>query len=88
MKKVRVHPEIEAPEYKSGDVLIVEPEADMLDLNGDEFAFRKGEVLAVEIPGNDNSIWETTGKVVDIDNDDEPLLLMVRVHWGGATLKP
>lgn len=87
MKRVRVHPEIEAPEYKSGDVLIVDPEEDMVDLNGEEFAFRTGQILEVEIPGNDNSIWETTGKIVKIDDDDVPLLLLVRVNWGGATLK-
>lgn len=77
---------LEAPNYPNHEVMIVDPVEDMVNDDGEEFAFAVGDSLEVEIPGADGSDWESVGEVVEIDDYDEPLLLLVKVNWGQATL--
>lgn len=86
-KTLRVHPEIEHPGYPNGSVLIVQPDEDLIDADPDETVFEVGETVSVDIPATDNTVWTSTAEVVEIDTDDEPLLVSVRVDWGKVTLK-
>jgi hypothetical protein len=86
-KTLRVHPDIEHPGYPDGDVLIVQPDEDLVNGDPDEVVFELGETVNVDIPAGDGMEWTSTGKVVGIDTDDDPLLIHVRVHWGEATIK-
>ena len=86
-KTLRVHPEIEHPDYPHGDVLIVQPDEDLVDYPEPDPVFEVGERVSVLIPANDNTEWHSSGQVVAIDLDDDPVLLAVRINWGEATIR-
>ena len=88
MKRVVAYPRIISPKHKEGDVLIVQPDEDFISGDGTEAdsIWEEGETIEVEISSPDGAKWQSTAEVVEIDDDDHPVLVMVRVDWGRAVL--
>jgi hypothetical protein len=71
--------------YPKQDVLLVQPDEDLVDGNPDA-QYTVGDEVNVLIKATDDTEWDSTGRVVEVDTDDKPLLLGIRVNWEEATL--
>lgn len=71
--------------FPDGDTVFVDGEGDLVDSPDGQWEVGLDDRVLLVIPGSDGSTWETDGKVVSIDRDDDGYFsLSVTVNWYGA----
>lgn len=84
MKSLTIPMYLTARAPDGSQALVFQPDVDMEDWT-EETQFELKEKLHIEFPGDDNTVWEATGEVVEIlDEPGEAFLLLVSIIWSTA----